>query len=124
MDVVGIGLDLVDLPRFEKLYQIDDREVLNRCFTVHELATVGSDFQSSARLAGRFAAKEATLKVLGGLQQGISMTDIEVRATGKQPQIILAGGALEAAAVLGILHWHLSITHNATAAAAVVVAMR
>ena len=64
MNIVGIGLDLIDLERFSRLYALDDLDVLSRCFTAEEVAAAGNGLDASAKLAARFAAKEAILKVL------------------------------------------------------------
>lgn len=73
-------------------------------------------------LAGRFAAKEATLKVLGELQQGTALTDIEIRSQLGLPILILHGEAARRAAEMHVRSWHLSITHSENSAAAVVIA--
>ena len=75
MTVVGIGLDLVELDRFRRLYGNFDPDVLDRCFTAGEQASVGTGKDRLTRLAARFAAKEAVLKTIGGLQDGIALTD-------------------------------------------------
>ncbi len=124
MEFVGIGLDIIDIAAFGRLYQPDDIAILERCFTPYELSIVGDAPDRAARLAGRFAAKEATFKVIGGLQQGLSMTDIEVLSTPTQPKLVLTGGSLEKANELRIRFWSLSITHSTLSAAAVVVALR
>ena len=80
--VLGIGLDLVELDRFRLLYGDFDPRVLDRCFTADEQAAVGTDTDRLTRLAARFAAKEAVLKTIGGLQEGIALTDIEIVSDG------------------------------------------
>ena len=77
-------------------------------------------------LAGRFAAKEAVLKVLGtGWRGGIAWTDVEViKEPSGQPRILLAGECERIAHVLGIAHWHLSISHIETHATASAIGMR
>ncbi len=76
-----------------------------------------------AHLAGLFAAKEATMKALGtGWAQGIGFHQIEVvRRPGGAPALELHGAARERARLLGVDTLHLSITHDARAAAAVVI---
>ena len=122
MVVIGVGLDLVELPQFRALYVQDDLVVLGRVFTSFELAEAEHSTSQIDRLAGRFAAKEAVLKVLGGLQQGTAMTEIEVRASAGQPTIHLSGQAALRAEKMQIKSWLLSITHTQNAAAAVVIA--
>lgn len=74
--------------------------------------------------AARFAAKEATMKALGrGWGRYVGWLDIEVvRPRGSRPQIVLHGKAKAYAATLGIVRFHLALTHTAALAEAVVVA--
>ena len=123
MMIVGLGLDLIDLDQFSVLYGDDDPELLARCFTPQELVDVGDDADRVARLAARFAAKEAVFKALGGAA-GIAHTDIEVvrTATGA-PEIRLHGPAADLAKSVGANRVTLSLTHSAGAAAAVALAL-
>jgi holo-[acyl-carrier protein] synthase len=122
--IVGIGLDLVDLARFARLYSLDDADVLSRCFTSAELEAAGSGEDAYSKLAARFAAKEAILKVLGGLEDGIALTDISiVSQTNGAPRVELAGGAAAKATELKITSWHVSLTHADTSAAAVAIGL-
>ena len=122
--VVGLGLDLIDLVRFETLYGHDDPDLLARCFTVKELQDVGNDIDRLPRLAARFAAKEAVFKALGGAA-GIAHTDIEVTRTASgAPEVRLHGAAAELAAAAGAERLILSLTHSDGAAAAAVIAVR
>ncbi|RWX81573.1 holo-ACP synthase [Neorhizobium lilium] len=122
MLLIGIGLDLVEIPQFRALYALDDIVVLGRVFSPFELGEAANSTSQIDRLAGRFAAKEAVLKVLGGLQQGTAMTEIEIRASAGQPTIHLSGQAALRAKEMQIKSWLLSITHTQNAAAAVVIA--
>jgi holo-[acyl-carrier protein] synthase len=122
--IVGIGLDMVEFDHFQKFYDTDDSEVLGRCFTAAELSDVRDAANPLHRLAARMAAKEAVLKVLGGLQQGTAWTDIEIGSVNGMPRLYLSGGALQRATDLEIRHWHLSLTHSGSAAAAVALAER
>jgi len=124
MNVVGVGLDLVEIERFERLYGGFDPDILSRCFTSRELAAVGKDTDRIARLAARFAAKEAILKTIGGLQDGIALTDIEIVSDGvSPPRAEVTGGALTAAVRHGIVGWQISLTHTAQSSAAVALAL-
>lgn len=123
MSIVGVGLDLIDLSRFEILYGGDDPALLDRCFTAQELADAGDGVDRLARLAARFAAKEAVLKVIGGLKDGMALTDIEVsRLADGAPSVALTGMARTCAETLGIARIHISLTHSAASAAAVAIA--
>lgn len=119
---VGLGLDLIDLARFQKLYGGDDLELLRRCFTDDELVSVGTGVDRIARLAARFAAKEAAYKALGG-PQGVAHTDIVVSSDAGQPTLTLHGQAEVAAKRSGISSFLCSYAHSDTGVAAVVVAL-
>ena len=121
--VIGIGLDLVELERFQALYGDFDPDVLDRCFTAGEQAAAGTGANRLTHLAARFAAKEAVLKTIGGLQEGIALTDIEIISDGSSPPVArVSGGALAAAQARGITSWQISLTHAAHTAAAVALA--
>ncbi|MBX7198518.1 MAG: 4'-phosphopantetheinyl transferase superfamily protein [Rhodospirillaceae bacterium] len=121
--LVGLGLDLIELERFRQLYGADDVELLRRCFSDDELTSVGTGVDRLARLAARFAAKEATYKALGG-PKGVAHTDIVVSSepSGK-PILMLHGAAKIAAAEAGISSLLCSFSHSDTSVAAVVVAL-
>ena len=107
----------------ELLYGDFNPDVLDRCFTAGEQATVGTGADRLQRLAARFAAKEAVLKTIGGLQDGVALTDIEIMSEGSsQPVARVSGGALVAAQARGIISWEISLTHGAHNAAAVALA--
>lgn len=125
MALVGVGIDLLAVDRFSKIYGADDGTALERCFTQSELAIVGDGADRMTRLAGRFAAKEAVIKVLGGLEDGISLSHIEIgRARTGVPIVILSQGARERAQLIGATAWKLSITHADGMVVAVAIAER
>ena len=73
-------------------------------------------------LAARFAAKEALAKALGA-PRGLLWTDAEVVVgTGGRPHLEVSGTVAAAAARLGVTHWHISLSHDAGIASAVVIA--
>jgi holo-[acyl-carrier protein] synthase len=122
--IVAIGLDFIALPRFSALYSLNDRDLLERVFTQNELQIAGSGRDAAERLAARFAAKEAVLKVIGGLRDGIALTDIEIATTDAGAcEANLRHGALEQATKLHIAKWHLSLTHSDEYAGAVAIGM-
>ena len=120
---VGVGLDLIDLAHFAIHYGGDDPELLSRCFTDREVTSVGAGVDRLARLAARYAVKEATLKALGGAE-GVGLPDIEtvIGPTGA-PEIVLHGPAQTLANARGTTSFLVSITHSAGSAAAVVIAL-
>jgi holo-[acyl-carrier protein] synthase len=121
--ILGIGLDLIDLAHFQTHYGEASPELLARCFTTRELNDAGSGVNRIARLAARFAAKEATLKALGG-GVGVALTDIELlHDESGAPRLELRGAARDIAEQRGVGHFHVSLSHSASSSAAVVIAV-
>jgi holo-[acyl-carrier protein] synthase len=123
MPIVGHGLDLVEVSRIESMLERHGDRFRTRVFTPGELAHGAGARREGEHLAARFAAKEATLKALGtGLAGGIAWTDVEiVREASGRPTLVLHGEAARRATHLGIVRWHLSITHAGGTAMASVV---
>ena len=87
-------------------------------------ATPGGRRDPAARLAARFAAKEATLKALGYGLGGMRMADIEVvRTTDGRPELVLHGDARSTANGHGVSRWLVSLSHTDHLAQATVVAL-
>jgi len=125
MEIVAHGIDLVDCPRIEEMIKRHGERFINRIFTAAEQAYAEANKDRIEKLAGRFAAKEAVLKLVGtGWRGKIAWTDIEVvnNPVG-QPEITLTGEVKKLAEGLGIEHISVSITHTANFAIASVVAM-
>lgn len=121
MRIVGHGVDIVDTERVARMLDEHGERFLLRCYTDGERAYCAANPQRQIEhLAGRFAAKEAVLKVLGtGWSRGIAWTDAEVvRAPTGQPHVKLSGVAADIAADAGITAWWLSISHIRTHAVA------
>ena len=115
--IVGVGIDVVDVARF--MATIDRVPALRaRLFTPDERDL------PDASLAARFAAKEAIAKALGA-PGGMSWQDATVRrVAGAQPVVEVVGTVRARADELGVDRFHLSISHDAGIASAVVVAER
>ena len=97
----------------------------DRVFTATERAYAEVNKNSVEKLAGRFAAKEAVLKLMGtGWRGKIAWTDIEViNNPAGQPEVTLSGEVKKIADKLGIEHISVSITHTANFAIASAVAL-
>ncbi len=120
--ILGLGLDLVSIPRFQRFLERWGERGLRRVFTPAELDYCASLPVPAASFAARFAAKEAFLKALGTGLSGHRWTDVEVvRADSGQPSLRLHGGATAAARRRGVIACHLSLTHTVELAGAVVV---
>ena len=124
MAILGLGTDLVETARVARMVDDHGDRFLARVFTPAELAYCDrSAKRRTEHLAGRFAAKEAVLKVLGtGWRGGIAWTDVEVLpdAMGR-PVLTITGEAARVAAERGIASWHVSISHIETHAMATAV---
>ena len=125
MEIVAHGIDLVDCPRIEEMIKRHDRRFLDRVFTAAEQAYAEANKDRVEKLAGRFAAKEAILKLIGtGWRGKIAWTDIEVVNNDVgQPEVGLDGEVKKIADGLGITHINVSITHTANFAIASAVAL-
>jgi holo-[acyl-carrier protein] synthase len=121
MAIVGIGLDIVELDRIERIWRRFGLAFARRILTHGELRRLPE--RPAAYLAARFAAKEAAVKALGtGFSQGVTLRQIEVAALPSgQPALILHSRALELARQMGVGPMHVSLTHGRDTAAAVVV---
>ncbi|MGC5053173.1 holo-ACP synthase [Micromonospora sp. DT48] len=109
-----LGIDLVALDELDRL--LCRGWFLRYFFAAEELAQAEALGDSRRReyLVGRFAAKEAVLKVLGtGLFEGVAPRDIALpRQPGGSPSVTLRGSAAEAARSASITHVTVSVTHK------------
>jgi len=125
MKMLAHGIDLVEFGRLERLLERHQQRVLERVFTQREQADAQGLRNRLERLAGRFAAKEAVMKLIGiGWREGVAWTDIEVvnDALGR-PVVNLSGRLKELARQRGIEQITLSITHTDRFAIASAVAL-
>jgi holo-[acyl-carrier protein] synthase len=95
--IIGIGVDLVDIRRIERLLQKYGAQFTHRVFTQEEQAYANKSSHPTRVYANRFAAKEAAAKALGtGMRGGIDWKDIEVsRASSGAPSLRFHGRAYE-----------------------------
>ena len=123
--IIGLGTDIVEIERIRTMIDRHGQSFLQRCFTGDEIAYADKHRDAAVRFAGRWAAKEAVVKVLGtGFVKGITFHDIEVLPldTG-QPCIQLSGGAADIAAGMGISSVLITISHAKLYATATAVGM-
>ncbi len=119
--IYGIGIDLVDVQRIERALQRWGERFERRVFSNREIAYCRKHARPSIHYGGRFAAKEAFIKSLGGLP-GLAMRDIEVLNDHAGKPVLEPNAAVRA--VLeerGIRRVVLSVTHTDHQAAALVV---
>lgn len=122
--VIGIGIDLVRVGRFEQAMARHGMRFLDRLFTTAERERFRRHPLAGRHLAARFAAKEAAFKALGtGWGQGVGWREVEIVGGGRRPSSLLfSGRAREAAARLGIKQTLVSLTHEGDYAIAFVIA--
>ena len=112
--IIGIGVDVCDVRRFAEAVERRPRMV-QRLFTPLEAE------RSVASLAARFAAKEALAKALGA-PAGMAWHDAEVQTdSGGRPFFVITGTVENRARALGVRTVHLSLSHDAGIASAMVV---
>ncbi len=125
MGIIAHGIDLVDCPRIEAMIERHGERFIQRVFTAAEQAYAEANKNEIEKLAGRFAAKEAVLKLMGtGWRGKIAWTDVEIiNNSSGQPEVTLGGEVEKIAGKLGIKHISVSITHTANFAIASAVAL-
>ena len=125
MKIIAHGIDLVDCPRIEEMIDRHGKHFLDRVFTEAEQSYAINARVRVETLAGRFAAKEAVLKLLGtGWRGKIAWTDIEVLGNPLgQPIVTLSGEVKRIADEMGIGVVSLSISHTANFVMASAVAV-
>ncbi|MER7201281.1 holo-ACP synthase [Streptomyces sp. CB01635] len=119
--IIGVGIDVAEIERFEASLARTPG-MAERLFVDRELLLSSGERRGVASLAARFAAKEALAKALGA-PAGLRWTDAEVcvEASG-QPRLRVTGTVAAAAEKLGVRSWHVSLSHDAGIASAVVIA--
>jgi holo-[acyl-carrier protein] synthase len=122
MNILGLGFDATDIPRVRDVFQQYGERFIRRILTEGEIAYCTRRRDPVPHIAGRFAAKEATMKALGtGHSRGVLWKDIEVVRHGGPPKLLLHGGAERRAASMGVQSSLLTITHSEALAMAQVL---
>ncbi|MFI7099956.1 holo-ACP synthase [Streptomyces sp. NPDC050161] len=119
--IIGVGIDVAEIDRFGAALERTP-ELAQRLFIDEELLLPSGERRGTASLAARFAAKEAVAKALGA-PGGLHWTDAEVYVEDSgQPRLRVHGTVEARATELGVRSWHISLSHDAGVASAVVVA--
>lgn len=124
MNVIGVGIDLVDLARVRALLANKGEQAMTRFFSEKEREYLASRPDATGHAAARIAAKEAVYKALQSLAgaRGIGWREIEVsRDADGKPAILLHGTAARLSEEQGGLRVQISLTHSATSAGAIAV---
>ncbi|MCW5251525.1 MULTISPECIES: holo-ACP synthase [unclassified Streptomyces] len=121
MSIIGVGIDVAEIERFGASLARTPA-LARRLFLPGELLLPSGERRGVASLAARFAAKEALAKALGA-PGGLLWTDAEVYVgEAGRPLLRVSGTVAARAAELGVASWHLSLSHDAGVASAVVIA--
>lgn len=118
--IIGVGIDVCSIDRMRKALERHGERFSERICSPEELAELAGREQATA-IAGRFAVKEAFAKALDGAR-GVGWHECQVRRSPSgRPVLELSGNAVKLATEFGANKWHVSISHDAGIAAAVVV---
>ncbi|HEY1352628.1 MAG TPA: holo-ACP synthase [Ktedonobacteraceae bacterium] len=119
---VAIGVDIIEVERVRKVYARHGTRFLTRVFTEIEIRQCRD---KAARLAGRFAAKEAISKALGTGLHGVAWREMEVvQLRSGRPTVRLHGQAKQRAQLLGLTAFDVSIADLQTFSIAIAVALQ
>jgi holo-[acyl-carrier protein] synthase len=119
--IIGVGIDVAEIDRFGAAMERTPG-MAERLFVERELFLTSGERRGIASLAARFAAKEALAKALGA-PAGLHWTDAEVYVEDSgQPRLRVRGTVAARAAELRVRNWHVSLSHDAGVASAVVIA--
>lgn len=120
--VVGLGVDLCEIPRVARAIERHGARFAEKLFRPGEVRRPPESPAYAEHVAGLFAAKEAAMKALGTGMRGIAFRELAiVRSPGGPPRLALFGRARVHGARLGVTGAHVTITHTRELAAAVVV---
>jgi holo-[acyl-carrier protein] synthase len=123
VEIVGLGVDICEIERMERALARHPT-MRERVFTPEERAYCDGKARPAESYAGRFAAREAVIKALGGYR-GRRWQDIHVRrAPSGAPEVALDGNAKRRADTLGVSRVLVTFTHERTSAVAFAVAVR
>jgi len=122
MQVLGVGVDVVDTARFRELINRRPR-IKERLFSPAERQWAERAKDPAMRFAVRFAAKEAVMKALGVGIGAFTLNEVEVvKLPTGQPRLELRGKAAQLAEQQGVKRWDLSLSHTELVSVAIVVA--
>lgn len=121
--ILGIGLDMVEVSRFEAVLERQGERFVKRVFTDEEQRYCGTKKEPAMFYAARFAAKEAVAKAFGtGIGASLGWLDIEVfHGSNGAPMVRLCGKGAELALRRGVQEVLISLTHTSLSAGASVV---
>lgn len=122
MEILGLGVDICEISRMERALERHPT-MRDRVFTLEEIVYCDSKARPAESYAGRFAAREATIKALGGYR-GKRWQDISVtRSPSGAPAILLEANAKRRAEMLGVERVLVTFTHERANAVAFAIAV-
>lgn len=111
--IIGIGVDLIDVRRFESVIFRWQHKFLKRIFTDKEIRYCNNKKHPAQRFATRYAAKQAFIKALFPRgQKGVNLKDIEIDQKENRPIVNLNGRVEELAKEREIKDVHLMVSHD------------
>ncbi|MEN8774145.1 MAG: holo-ACP synthase [Akkermansiaceae bacterium] len=125
MNLIGIGIDVVEVSRIRSSIDEFGQKFLNRIFTDQEREYCQRQKRPELHFAARFAAKEAISKAFGtGIGKDVGWLDMEIiRKASGEPEVSLTGAAAQCAKDRGVAQVMVSLTHAKHYAAANAVVM-
>ncbi len=123
--IVGIGTDIVEVERIQKMMSDHGDHFLERVFTAAEIAHCQPRREAAQHFAGRWAAKEAVMKALGtGFTPEVGWTDIEILTLPSgQPHVVMHGTARTYSENKGIGTILITLSHTKTYATATAIGL-
>ena len=112
-NILGVGIDIVEIERFRNIIERSGYRFLNRCFSPIEINYCNSKANKYQHYAGKFSSKEAVCKALEiSWKDGLNWKDIQI-INGKNgiPKVNLSGKAEQKSNVLGVKKIFISISH-------------
>lgn len=120
--MLSVGVDMIEIARIERAATRHGERFYRRFFTLQEQAYCEGQ---AARLAGRFAVKEAVAKALGTGIGDIKWTEVEIVCNRRgKPELVLHDEAQALAVALGLTEWSISLAHTETHAIGFAVGTR
>ncbi|HEY4365918.1 MAG TPA: holo-ACP synthase [Steroidobacteraceae bacterium] len=124
--IFGIGTDVVQVERIERIYQRHGEHFVARVLMSEEEQAFRAHKRPARFLAMRFAAKEAIVKAMGtGFAQGMWIRDSGIGANAwGRPEVIWSPRGREVCDRLGIGESHITLSDEAGLVVAVAVLMK
>ena len=125
MEIIGIGTDIIEISRIQRLLLNFKNRFVNKIFLQSEEQYCNKKRYPEIHFAGKFAGKEAVIKSLDSLLSRISFKDIEIKNTPKgKPEVFLTDVLIQENEQLQDINFEISISHSQSIANAFVICFR